>query len=106
MLRGILHWKDANFLQTLLTKLTENFEADPHSPSLVSKMDEAYVHDMMKAIIAFEIEVTSVEHVFKLSQNRNEKSYENIIEHLQDGDADAKTIAETMKEKKDYVFRK
>jgi len=104
--KGILHWKDVNFLHTLLTKLTENFEVYPHSPSLVSKMDEAYVRDMMKAIIAFEIEVTDVEHVFKLSQNRNEKSYENIIEHLQDGNADAKTIAETMKEKKDYVFRK
>ena len=36
----------------------------------------------MKAIIAFEIEVTSMDHVFKLSQNRDEKSYDNIIEKV------------------------
>ncbi len=81
--KGILHWKDESFLHALLTKLTDNFEANPHSPSLVSKMHEDYVQDMMKAIIAFEIEITALEHVFKLSQNRDEKSYENIIEHLQ-----------------------
>ena len=36
-------------------------------------MDEAYVKQMMKAIVAFEIEITAVEHVFKLSQNKDEK---------------------------------
>jgi len=104
--KGILHWKDETFLKALLTKLTENFEADPGSPSLVSKMDTNYVRDMMKAITAFEIEITALEHVFKLSQNRDEKSYENIIGHLKDGDAEAKTIAETMKENKSNVFSK
>ena len=104
--KGILHWEDENFLHALLTKLTENFEANPHSPSLVSKMHEGYVQDMMKAIIAFEIEITALEHVFKLSQNRDEKSYENIIEHLQEGDAEAKQIAETMRERQENVFRK
>ncbi|MEP6466504.1 MAG: hypothetical protein ABJB05_09360 [Parafilimonas sp.] len=60
----------------------------------------------MKAIIAFEIEITSIEHVFKLSQNRDEKSYENIIEHLQDGSEDAQTISAIMKENKRNVFGK
>lgn len=104
--KGIVHWKDEEFLHALLTKLTENFEADPHSPSLVSKMSSGYVRDMMKAIIAFEIEITGIEHVFKLSQNRDEESYKNIMAHLQEGDADAKAVAETMKENKQNVFSK
>ena len=33
----------------------------------------------MKAIVAFEVEITSVENVFKLSQNRDEKSFHNIM---------------------------
>jgi transcriptional regulator len=103
---GILHWKDDKFLYVLLEKLTANFEANPHSPALVGKIDEGYMHTMMKAIVAFEIEITSVEHIFKLSQNRDEKSYENIIGRLSDGDADAKAIAERMKENKANVFRK
>ncbi|MEP6682491.1 MAG: FMN-binding negative transcriptional regulator, partial [Parafilimonas sp.] len=95
-----------SFLHNLLTQLTEKFENNPHSPSLVSKLDEDYVSNMMKAIIAFEIEITSIEHVFKLSQNRDEKSYENIIEQLKDGSEDEQTIAATMRENKANVFGK
>jgi transcriptional regulator len=102
--KGVLHWKDESFLHALLTKLTEKFEKNPQSPSLVSKLDKDYVSNMMKAIVAFEIEITSIEHVFKLSQNRNEKSYENIIQHLQQGDDDAKAIADIMKERQNRVF--
>ncbi|MBV9962147.1 MAG: FMN-binding negative transcriptional regulator [Parafilimonas sp.] len=103
--QGILKLQDENFLRNLLTRLTEKFENNPHSPSLVQKLDEDYVTNMMKAIVGFEIEITEIEHVFKLSQNRDEKSYENIIEHLQQGDVEAKYIASTMKERKDKVFK-
>ena len=103
---GILKLKDDDFLHNLLTHLTERFENNPHSPSLVQRLDKDYVSDMMKAIVAFEIEITEIEHIFKLSQNRDEKSYENIIEHLQQGDDEAKNIALTMKERKDKVFKK
>jgi len=104
--KGTLHWKDENFLHALLTGLTEKFENNPHSPSLVTKMTDEYVNNMMKAIVAFEIEITSIEHVFKLSQNRDEKSYENIIEHLNKGDEDAKAVAAAMKENQHNVFKK
>jgi transcriptional regulator len=102
---GVLRFLNGERLHDLLTRLTEKFENDPHSPSLVQKMDKEYVEKLMSAIIAFEIEITNVEHVFKLSQNRDEKSYENIIEHLSSQDADAKAIAETMKENVLAVFK-
>src|SRR4051794_16051262 len=102
--KGTLKFLGEDELHQLLTKLTETFENNPHSPSLVQKMDEAYVRSMMKAIVAFEIEVTSIEHIFKLSQNRDNKSYENIIEHLSEQDSDARTVAATMKEREDKVF--
>ena len=103
---GVLRWEDQSSLHALLTKLTEKFENNPHSESLVQKLNKEYVSNLMKAIIAFEIEVTSVEHVFKLSQNRDEKSYENIIQHLAEGDDDAKEVASTMKQRQDKVFPK
>lgn len=104
--KGIINWKDEGFLHSVLTRLTKKFEADPHSPALVSNMSEKYVQDMMKAIVAFEIEITGLEHVFKLSQNHPEENYKHIIEKLQQGDADARTIAEAMKKNKDTVFSK
>src|SRR3569833_1658860 len=93
--RGTLRFLGDEELYNLLVKLTETFENNPHSPSLVKDMDEGYVPTLMKAIIAFDIEITGIEHVFKLSQNRDEKSYDNITHHLQQGDSDAKTIAES-----------
>jgi transcriptional regulator len=102
--KGILKFLDEEDLREVISKLTEKFENNPHSPSLVEKMDDDYVRSMMKAIIAFEIEVTEIQHIFKLSQNRDKKSYENIIEHLSEQDEDAQTIATTMREREDKVF--
>ncbi len=92
---GVIHFQDASFLLNLITRLTENFEA-PGSPSLVQKMDPAYVQQMMQAIVAFEMEVISVRHVFKLSQNRDEKSRENIISRLSEQGGDSIEIARAM----------
>jgi transcriptional regulator len=59
-------------------------------------MDPAYVQQMMQAIVAFEMEVLSIRHVFKLSQNRDEKSRENIVSRLSEQGADAREIAGAM----------
>jgi len=59
-------------------------------------MDPAYVQQMMQAIVAFEMEVLSVRHVFKLSQNRDEKSRENIVARLNEQGAEAIEIARAM----------
>ena len=40
--KGILEFKDDDFLHKLLTKLTAHFENNPHSAALVEKMDEGY----------------------------------------------------------------
>jgi transcriptional regulator len=94
---GTLRFQDEDFLYRLLTKLTETFEA-PGSQSLVKDLDPNDVQKMMKAIIGFELEVLSVRHVFKLSQNRDEQTHSNIISQLEKQDAEAQEIARVMKE--------
>jgi transcriptional regulator len=103
--KGILKFLDEEALRQILTKLTEHFEGNPHSPSLVDGMPADYVKDMMKAIVAFEIEITSLEHVFKLSQNRDEKTYESIVDELAKGTEDAKAISQLMENRKQDVFK-
>lgn len=95
---GTLLFQDEVFLEHLLTRLTETFEK-PGSTSLVQNMDPHYVSQMMQAIVAFEIEVRSIRHVFKLSQNRDRLSQENIIAELCMQNADSREIAGMMKEK-------
>ncbi|HEY2347898.1 MAG TPA: FMN-binding negative transcriptional regulator [Puia sp.] len=92
---GVIRFQDTAFLLQLITRLTETFEASG-SPSLVQKMEDSYVQQMMQAIVAFEMEVVSVRHVFKLSQNRDEKSRENIISHLSEHGASGLEIARAM----------
>ena len=102
--KGVLKFLGEKGLHSLLVRLTDHFENNPHSPASVNNMEESYVSNMMKAIVAFEIEVTFVEHVFKLSQNRDEKSFNNIIHHLSEQDTGAKTVAEEMQKRKDQIF--
>jgi transcriptional regulator len=103
--KGILRFLDDNALIGILKKTTSLFENNLESPSLVEKMPEEYVQKMIKAIIAFEIRVTALDNVFKLSQNRDEKSYHNIIDHLDQQEDPSKQIATEMKERTQQVFK-
>lgn len=94
---------DANLL-VMLDELTAYYENDSSSPSLYKELPEEYIMRLTKAIVAFEIKVTSLDHVFKLSQNRDKKSFENIIEKLQNGGYGSKAIAAEMNKRKDQLF--
>ncbi|NNV57438.1 FMN-binding negative transcriptional regulator [Limnovirga soli] len=103
---GQLRFLNEEGLLTLLAKLTRHFENEANSPALVEKMEDTYLQQMMKAIVGFEIEITALEHVFKLSQNRDEKTYDNIINQLETQGTDAKEIAANMQQQKHQIFPK
>ncbi|MDD2793668.1 MAG: FMN-binding negative transcriptional regulator [Sediminibacterium sp.] len=94
---GTLRLLDDDGLYAVLKNTTSHFEGSPHTPASMDKMDEAYIRSNMKAIIAFEIEVTQLEHVFKLSQNKPAKTQENIVQHLEQGNQDEQAVAADMK---------
>ena len=58
----------------------------------------------MKAIVAFEIEVKEMDTVFKLSQDRDAKSYDNIKEKLKDQGEDGQVIAAEMEKRTKELF--
>ena len=80
--KGVVRFLDDKGLYDVLVKLTNHFEGTTESPAAVKHMDEKYVTDNMKAIVAFEIELTDIQHVFKLSQNRNEADKVRMAEAL------------------------
>jgi transcriptional regulator len=102
--KGLLRFLDDQGLKDVLTRLTEKFENDSGSPSLVQKMEDEYLSKMMQAIIAFEIELTEIQHIFKLSQNRDERSHANIIDHLKEKGGEAEIIAKTMEKDAGTLF--
>lgn len=94
---------EKELLETL-DDTTSYYENNPSSPSLYKELPEDYVMRLTKAIVAFEIKVISLDHVFKLSQNRDKQSFENILDKLQGGDADAQAVAAEMHKRKDQLF--
>jgi len=102
--KGTLQFLPPEDLPSILQRATAIFENDPKSPSLFEKLPEKYVQSLSKAIIPFEIEVTAINNVFKLSQNRDAQSYDRIIHELLKGNADAKNIAEEMQKRRTQLF--
>lgn len=96
--QGKLRFTSTDELLQLLTDLTDTFENNPDSPSLVKYLTPEYMQSMMKAIVGIEIEITDIKHVFKMSQNRDKQSFENIVTELKKGDADARSVAEVMQQ--------
>jgi transcriptional regulator len=96
---GKMEMKDDAHLYQLLTDLTMHFEKDPNTPTQVKNLDPEYVQQNMKAIVSFDIEVTELKNVFKLSQNRDEESHQNIQKELSKGDAACQYMAAAMKRK-------
>lgn len=102
---GTIRFGDKDELVSILQRLTLHYENNnPASTTVFDNLPTEYTERMMKAIVPFEIEVTNLEHVFKLSQDRDEESYDNIIRQLKQKDGDAMIIAEIMEKRKAKVF--
>ena len=105
--KGNISFGNYNDLVAILKRLTLYYENNNTSSTTVfDNLPSEYREKLMKAIVAFEIEVSSIENVFKLSQNRNEKSYQSIIEKLKRQNSDGKFIAEEMEKRQQQLFGK
>ena len=80
--KGHLQWQTYEWLLLMLNELTAHFEQDPNSPAQMRHMTDEYVQTHVKAIVGFEIEVTELQHVFKLSQNKDAATQQRIAESL------------------------
>ena len=103
--KGVLKFLDEQALLDVLKRTTNHFENNPYSGANFEDLSAEYVNRMAKAIIAFEVEILQMDNVFKLSQNRDEKSYHTIMEKLEAQDADGKYIAGEMKQRTSQLFK-
>lgn len=65
-----------------LKKLTDKYEQNSENPVRIEELSSKTMRQT-SGIVAFEIEIESIEGVKKMSQNRNEKDYHNIISELE-----------------------
>lgn len=102
---GTIRFGDTNELRNVLRRLTLHYENNnTGSTTVFDNLPAEYTESMMKAIVPFEIEINDLRHIFKLSQNRDEESYDNIIKELKQKNSDAQAIAAIMEKRKSKVF--
>ena len=88
-----------------MRKLTLKFEkGNTRSLTFYDNLPDQFLNKMMPAIVGFEIKAEKIENVFKLSQNRDEKSYLNIISKLEERGGNSALIAEVMRKRKTELF--
>jgi transcriptional regulator len=103
--KGIIRFLDDEALIDVLRMTTLHFENNNHqSATIYDNLPSEYIQRLMKAIVAFEIEVRELDSVFKLSQDRDAKSYENIIARLKQQDESGRVIAAEMEKRTNDVF--
>ncbi|MFT5513553.1 MAG: transcriptional regulator [Bacteroidia bacterium] len=102
---GQIKFMNDERLIDFMKKLTLKFEKnDADSPTFYDNLPDEFLAKMLPGIVGFEIKVEQMENVFKLSQNRDEQSYRNIIDRLEEEDGNAPTIASEMKKRIDTLF--
>lgn len=103
--KGQIKFLDQEGLIEILRKTTLHFEGyNKESTTIFDNLTKEYTHKLMPAIVGFEIEVISMDNVYKLSQNRDQESYLNIKKELAQQEGDAKTIACEMEKRTGQLF--
>ncbi len=103
--KGKIVFGGGDELVAILKRLSMHYENNnTASTTIFDNLSADYLAPLMKSIVSFEIEIESIENVFKLSQNRDEKSYGNIVNKLKEQEGDAKEIGEIMEKRKSKVF--
>lgn len=104
-MKGTIRFLEGHALEEMLRKTSLHFENNNQkSTTIYDNLPSTFKEKVMKAIVAFEIEVSATDNVFKLSQDRDAKSYYNIIEKLKEQDENGRIIASEMEKRTMELF--
>ena len=88
-----------------VTHLTEKYESSMKKPRQVESMSEEMLRKELRGIVGFEMTLDDVQAKRKLSQNRNDRDYINIVNELEHtADAAAQATASDMKKMRDLGY--
>ncbi|HNQ13174.1 MAG TPA: FMN-binding negative transcriptional regulator [Bacteroidia bacterium] len=104
---GKIRFLDDEALIQALRLTSLHFEAyNEHSTTAYDNLPKELTEKLIKAIVAFEIEIENLDTVFKLSQDRDIESYDNIIEQLKHKGENGQVIAAEMEKRRSKQFSK
>lgn len=90
-------------MHELMKGLVDRYEGhiDEDGRYTIERLPEDYLESQMNGIVGFEISIDEVQASFKLSQNRDQKNYENVVAELhKSDDQQAQNVAQIMSERR------
>lgn len=73
-------------VRKVMSAMVDRYEAPMEEPMRMEEIPAGMLEQDLKGIHVFEIHITDIHAAEKLSQNRDEASYKNIINHLKKND--------------------
>jgi transcriptional regulator len=101
---GTVKIMEGEALKAALSRLMDNYEQHLPQPVHIDEIPEKSLHDDLRGIVGFQILVTEYQAAAKLSQNRDEQSYHQVIAHLDQGDETARAVAAEMQARCPHLF--
>ena len=104
-IKGTIRFLEGGELEEVLRMTSLHFEGqNQQSTTVFDNLPLEFKKRVMGAIVAFEIELKEIDTVFKLSQDRDAESFQNIIKKLKEQDEDAREIAVEMEKRAKEFF--
>jgi transcriptional regulator len=95
---GTIRIIEGEELYLALKNLVDKYESSQKNPVSIEKMSQDYVLKHIEGLVGFSIRVTEVQAAYKLSQNRDAKNYQAVVDALgAQADPQAIMVAEEMK---------
>jgi transcriptional regulator len=97
---GTVQLMERKALREALSRLIDTYEQHLPHPVHLEEMSEKMLEDNFRGIVGFRILIDEIQAARKLSQNRDEQSYHQVIDQLERGDETARAVAAEMKKGK------
>ena len=94
---GTVKIVEGDELHAALRRLVDHYEHPMPQPVTVEEIPGKTYNDDFRGIVGFKIIIDELQATYKLSQNRDEKSFRHVIEELDKGDDMANGVAADMK---------
>ncbi len=102
---GTVKIVEGEALRAALSRLMNNYEQHMPQPVQMEEIPAKELNADLRGIIGFEIAIEEIQAAYKLSQNRDEQSYHNVVGQLEQGDGIAKKVASAMEDIGEKLFR-
>ena len=96
---GTVSIMEGDELRAALSRLVDRYERNMPQPVQISEIPEKMLQADLRGIVGFRILIDEFQAAYKLSQNRDPQSHRQVIEHLSQGDAASRAVADEMKKR-------